>query len=47
MSDPERRVVLRLVLTANQQQFTELMDDFHQFVASVSPDESIEAQYGE
>ncbi|NHD16762.1 MULTISPECIES: hypothetical protein [unclassified Actinopolyspora] len=47
MSDPERRVVLRLVLTANQQQFTELTDDFHQFVASVSPDESIEAQYAE
>ncbi len=46
VSDPERRAILRLVLTANQQQFTELMDDFQQFVASVAPDEAIEARHG-
>ncbi|NYH78419.1 hypothetical protein FHR84_001744 [Actinopolyspora biskrensis] len=47
VSGPERRAILRLVLTANQQQYTELMDDFQQFVASVAPDESIEAKHGE
>lgn len=36
--DPEQRVVLRLSLTADQDQFTALMDDFQEFVASVRPD---------
>ncbi|MDR7302621.1 hypothetical protein [Haloactinomyces albus] len=36
--NPEQRVVLRLALTANQEQFTALMEDFQEFVASVRPD---------
>ncbi|MBA8822763.1 hypothetical protein FHX42_000092 [Saccharopolyspora lacisalsi] len=33
--DPEQRVVVRLVLTANPEQFRTLMDDFQAFVGSV------------
>lgn len=41
--EPDRRVVLRLVLTADQEQFTNLVDDFQGFVASVRPDTAGEA----
>ncbi len=41
--DPEQRVVVRLVLTANPEQFRDLIDDFQEFVGSVraenEPDE--------
>ncbi|MBA8822764.1 hypothetical protein FHX42_000093 [Saccharopolyspora lacisalsi] len=36
--DPEQRVVVRLVLTANPEQFQILLDDFQAFVASVRAD---------
>lgn len=43
---PQHRVVLRLVLTANQEQFTALVDGFQEFVASVRPDTTSSAEDG-
>lgn len=40
--DPDKRVVVRLVLTANPTQFQALMDDFQEFVATVRPESADE-----
>lgn len=44
--DPGRRVVVRLVLTADPEQFTALMDDFQEFVSSVRPDSAGDERSG-
>lgn len=38
VTDPARRVVIRLVLTATAAQFPEVLEDFQDFVRTVRPD---------
>lgn len=44
--DRRQRAIVRLVLTCNQQQFTSLMDDFQQFVATVALDDAVTDEPG-